>query len=570
MTSAAISENATVVTENLARYSFARYQAHLKAPTHGDGWGMSERIRAAALGSRQRDLVHLSLRAVTGWQRDGAPQVHTAENSSLHEHRADTTDIDQGRPGTVGIGCDNPQHKRRRAPTEAVKGSVVWRWRCMLGGAIGREQAAQDALAELPEPSDLTFSAAGNLYATHGLHAFAARCPPALADWAIDHFSRPGDTVLDPMSGSGTTLVEACLHGRVARGADIDPLARLISKAKATPVDLAVFDKTVNEVTRLLTEGKLDNSWRPDLPGWERWFRPEVAADLARLRAAISFADWDLDVNHLLWLCFSSLIVARTSVANARDLVHSRHHYRAWDEDPRCADRFIARVRRARQMMADYHHRLDARGAARPDVVVVEGDARALDLTPGAADLLFTSPPYCSALDYTRAHLFAVAWMTDVLGVTVKQYRLLGRDYVGSERAPLAESSVGQPTPPALGVAGVDEVVADLASEPRRAWVVHRYFREMSQVLVECARVTRPGGYVVLVVCPSNVRRVPIPTHSLLADIAAAAPPSRRLDLVDCRVRTIHDHRRVMPYLEAAFGHRMRTEYVMILRRPAA
>jgi hypothetical protein len=37
-----------------------------------------------------------------------------------------------------------------------------------------------DALAELPVPGDLTFSAAGNLYATHGLHAFAARCPPAL------------------------------------------------------------------------------------------------------------------------------------------------------------------------------------------------------------------------------------------------------------------------------------------------------------------------------------------------------------------------------------------------------
>jgi DNA modification methylase len=436
-------------------------------------------------------------------------------------------------------------------------------------GAWTGLDAVGDALAELPGPGDLTFSAAGNLYATHGLHAFAARCPPPLVDWAIRHFSRPGETVLDPMSGSGTALVEACLLGRVARGADIDPLAWLISKAKATPVDLAAFDKTAAEVTRLLSQAQLDDRWRPELADCDRWFRPEVAADLARLREAILLAGGDLDVTDLLWLCFSSLIVARTSVANTRDLVHSRHHYRAWDENPRCVDRFLARVVRARRMMVEYRDRLSANGVLRPDVAVVCGDARSLDMEAGEADLVFTSPPYCSALDYTRAHLFAVAWLTDVLGTTVEQYRLLGRGYVGSERAPLAEATADRPIPPPLGVAGVDEVVSDLASEPRRAWIVYRYFREMRQVLAECARVTRPDGHVVLVVCPSNVRRVPIPTHRLLIELAGAAPHDRRLELVDCRERTIHDHRRVMPYLETAFGQRMRTEYVLVLRRPA-
>jgi len=439
-----------------------------------------------------------------------------------------------------------------------------------VGSYPGREAEldAVDALTELPGPDDLTFSAAGNLYATHGLHAFAARCPPALADWAIRRFTRSGETVLDPMSGSGTALVEACLLGRVARGADIDPLARLISKAKATPVDLTAFDKATAEVNGLLNDAQLDDTWRPDLADWDRWFRPEVAADLARMREAILLAGGDADVTDLLWLCFSSLIVARTSVANARDLVHSRHHYRAWDEDPRCLTRFSARVVRARRMMAEYQDRLSANGVDQPDVEIAGKDARALEVADGEADLVFTSPPYCSALDYTRAHLFAVAWMTDVLGVSIDQYRLLGREYVGSERAPLAEVSANQLTPPPLGLAGVDEVVGDLVRDPRRAWIVHRYFREMRQVLAECARVTRPGGHVVLVVCPSNVRRVPIPTHRLLIEVADAASPDRRLELVDSRERTIHDHRRVMPYLEAAFGQRMRTEYVLVLRRP--
>jgi SAM-dependent methyltransferase len=428
--------------------------------------------------------------------------------------------------------------------------------------------AARSEIDQPPLPTDLTFTGAGNLYATHGLHPFAARCPPGLVDWAIRRFSQAGEVVLDPMSGSGTALVEAALLGRTARGADIDPIARLIGKAKATPVDLAVLDKMSGEVFRLLQEVDLDEGWRPELPDWERWFRPDVARDLSKIRDALLRAEADQDVTDLLWVCFSSLIVARTSVANARDLVHSRHHFRAWEEDPETLRRFEARVRRARRMMADYLKRLEDGGIETPDVDMVGGEARGLTLADDTIDLVFTSPPYCSALDYTRAHLFAVAWMSDVLGVSVDEYRRLGRTYVGSERAPLAEATADQRVPPLLGEPSVDRIVEALHDSPKRAWIVHRYFRDMRQMLAECARVVRPGGHIVLVVCPSNIRRVVIPTHRLLVDLARNCSSGKPLELVDSHERTIHDHRRVMPYLEASFGPRMRTEYVLVLRRP--
>jgi DNA modification methylase len=420
-----------------------------------------------------------------------------------------------------------------------------------------------------PDGVDLTFTAAGNLYATHGLHPFAARCPPPLVDWAISRFTEIGGIVLDPMVGSGTAMVEACLLGRRAWGADIDPLARLIAKTKATPVDLQSYDQTVIEVRRLLRDGDLDDSWRPALENLEYWFRDDVARDLARLREAISRAGSDPDVADLLWVAFSSLIVSRTSVANARDLVHSRHHHRAWAVNPGVEDRYELRVRQIRRMMSAYVGRLSDHGVARPEVAIMGGDAKALQVGDAVVDLVFTSPPYCSALDYTRAHMFAVAWLTDILGTTVDEYRRLGRAYLGSERAPLAEARPDQRLPPLSGIAAVDEVIAALADAPKRAWIVHRYFREMAQVLSECARVTRPGGHLVLVVCPSNIRRVVIPTHRLLVELAATAKaPAPQLDLLECKERIIHDRRRVMPYLETAFGPRMRTEYVLIFRRP--
>ena len=46
---------------------------------------------------------------------------------------------------------------------------------------------------------------------------------PALAREAISRYTRPGDLVLDPMCGIGTTLVEAAHLGRQALGVELEP-----------------------------------------------------------------------------------------------------------------------------------------------------------------------------------------------------------------------------------------------------------------------------------------------------------------------------------------------------------
>jgi hypothetical protein len=372
------------------------------------------------------------------------------------------------------------------------------------------------------------------------------------------------------MMGSGTTLVEACLLGRRAWGAEIDPLARLIGKVKATPIDIAEFDAARKQIQESLETRDLADEWRPDLDRLDYWFRNDVAADLSRLRSAIGQVDVAPDVVDLFWVVFSSLIVGRTSVANARDLVHSRHHYRSWDENPRVIDRFLRKVHRARRLMEEYVDRLASSSrSTKPETRIVGSDARDLPLESGVAHLVFTSPPYCSALDYTRAHMFAVAWLADVLGTTANEYRLLGRAYIGTERAPMRQAAPDQSLPPPSGNENVDNIVFLLRSDPKRAWIVHRYFADMSAVIGEAARVTVSGGHVVMVVCPSNIRKVRIPTHRILADLASSSPPiGPGLEVVTMRERTIHYRRRVMPYLEKSFGERMRTEYVLVLRKP--
>ena len=68
----------------------------------------------------------------------------------------------------------------------------------------------------------------------HNFHAFPAKFPPQLPKLFIRELTEPGEVVLDPMVGSGTTIIEAVLAGRRSIGFDIDPLALRICKAKIT------------------------------------------------------------------------------------------------------------------------------------------------------------------------------------------------------------------------------------------------------------------------------------------------------------------------------------------------
>ncbi|SDN05435.1 DNA methylase [Allokutzneria albata] len=56
-----------------------------------------------------------------------------------------------------------------------------------------------------------------------GSTAHPAKMLPAVAAHAITHYTQPGDLVLDPMCGIGTTLVEALHLGRRAIGVEYEP-----------------------------------------------------------------------------------------------------------------------------------------------------------------------------------------------------------------------------------------------------------------------------------------------------------------------------------------------------------
>src|ERR1700733_10619133 len=78
---------------------------------------------------------------------------------------------------------------------------------------------------------------------THGFYKYPARFSPIFARAAIEAFTRPGDLVLDPHVGGGTTVVEALAAGREGMGVDISTLAEFVSTVKCTVYSEAELDR---------------------------------------------------------------------------------------------------------------------------------------------------------------------------------------------------------------------------------------------------------------------------------------------------------------------------------------
>jgi DNA modification methylase len=418
------------------------------------------------------------------------------------------------------------------------------------------EQRLRDCLA-----GDLGFRGRGPTYASHNTHAFAARFPPELPRLFIDALTEPGEVVLDPMGGSGTTVVEAALAGRRGLAIDLDPLAVKVSQAKVLPfppADAAAAVERIVAAARQRLAARDDEAWRDQLAARAAptrqfiayWFETETARELSALSTAIG-DEVAPGLAAFLETVFSALIVTKSGgVSLARDLAHSRPH-RVDDKTYRDAvGLFETKARKAIASLAAIR---SAPGHAR----TLAGDARRLPLADASVDLIVTSPPYVNAIDYMRAHKFSLVWLgheTDALG----RHR---RAYVGAERRAEAGAPLASPL-------AEDSIRAIAAFDPARAAIVRRYFVEMSETLAEMGRVVRPGRAIVVVVGSSTVRGIVVPTAAALAELAPAAG----LALIDLRERPIDRDRRLMPVSAQSSGRgieaRMHSEHVIGLVKP--
>ena len=83
--------------------------------------------------------------------------------------------------------------------------------------------------------------------------------PPRLPHYFIQKFTEPGDVVLDPFSGRGTTPLQACVEGRTGVGLDPNPLAYSLTHAKVAPPDPVDLRNRIDDLSNDMFFGEVDS-----------------------------------------------------------------------------------------------------------------------------------------------------------------------------------------------------------------------------------------------------------------------------------------------------------------------
>jgi len=467
----------------------------------------------------------------------------------------------------------------------------------------GNERTSFEKLAILLSQA-LDFHGEDSGYASHNFHAFPAKFPPQLPRKFIEELTVPGDVVLDPMMGSGTTVLEAYLSGRLGVGFDIDPLALKLSKAKVTPLNVRLVAQTSRRILeraqRTTKERRhelikeLENRWDSKTRDFiDYWFAPETQIEMLALITEIDRIE-DANLRNFFELAFSAIIITKSGgVSLAFDLAHTRPHRvkvvigtsgevilgdTSADSSSHRV-RFLTKTlrspfwefeKRVAQNLSGLREsngiQLNLEGLFEPEQeriipLIALGNAKDLPLDNDSIDLIVTSPPYASnAIDYMRAHKFSLAWMgypVDELGQRRKKY--IGGEAVTSfdfEDLPDRTRRV------VFDISGQDE---------KKGRVLHRYFSEMTRTLREMFRVLRSGKVAIVVVGSSVMRGRDTETHVCLAEIGRQIG----FEIPRIGVRNLDRNRRMMPTgseldLTSQIQQRMHEEYVIGFYKPIA
>jgi hypothetical protein len=266
----------------------------------------------------------------------------------------------------------------------------------------------------------------------HRLHPYLGKFIPQLAEVLLERYFKPGQHVLDPFAGSGTTLVQALDSGLDATGVDVAAFNCLLMDVKTRAYNPFVLERDLREA-----HARIDSlpSARASSTFIRRWYAPRAARELLGFREIMD------DYEHVDVLRIVLARAARSARRTAHfDLDFPRapqlepywcHKHKRTCRPVETASQFL------RRYTLDTLERLKAFARVRQrtaGATVIHGDAR--EERHGVRfDGILTSPPYPGLIDYHEQHRYAY----ELLGLHDRRELELGAAASGTSRAALAD-----------------------------------------------------------------------------------------------------------------------------------
>src|SRR5438552_3042654 len=117
----------------------------------------------------------------------------------------------------------------------------------------------------------------------HRLHPYLGKFIPQLVEILLGRYFRPGEHVLDPFAGSGTTLVQALESGHDSTGVDIAAFNCLLMRVKTDAHNPFTLEKELRDALARFERG--EGSAGRTSAYVRAWFAPRSREQLLRFRS---------------------------------------------------------------------------------------------------------------------------------------------------------------------------------------------------------------------------------------------------------------------------------------------
>nr|WP_320161403.1 hypothetical protein [uncultured Methanoregula sp.] len=423
----------------------------------------------------------------------------------------------------------------------------------------------------------------------HGIYPYSGRIFPYIPLFllSLKALCPPKGKILDPFAGSGTILLESLInpiYKRNALGIEINPIGRLISKVKTTPLNNDIILQIKEQIISDFQTISLDPIEIPNTQQYIFWYSENGLNALTKLKKCINSLEND-DYKDFFWLNFSSLarkisradpyippvvLLKRYKYENSPKKIQKIDEAIKTSENPDLISLFSAIVEKNSKKIEYLNNFLEIQNKEKT-VQIIWDDAREMrigsyqcagkmlkikskKIPKNSIDLIITSPPYLTAQKYIRTSMLEIMWLEDILD----EKRIdIDKHSIGTESVFFKTVCFKE-----LGIPEVDELIVKTKKiSKQRAAEVFQYFKDMQIVFGEMYWILKKGAYAVLIVGNNKVAGEMIETYRLLQRIGEQCGFTTELILKD-PIRT-----RGMITKRHGNGGLIKDEYVLVLKK---
>jgi DNA modification methylase len=352
---------------------------------------------------------------------------------------------------------------------------------------------------------------------THDYHRYPAKFIPQIVRKLIQDYAPQGSqVVLDPFGGCGTTLVEAKMLGHKSIGFDINPVAKLITETKTTPIRPKTL---INHRDKFLQDYEHTSPvLRQHHPRISYWFDEPTIIELERIYSAINQID-----NHAVrrfFLCAFSHNLKNSSRWLMKSIKPTIDKVKVI---PNIKETFLSHLNSMIRKNEKFYTALATSGFLKvPSTMYRRDSTKKYPIDSESIDLIITSPPYVTSYEYADLHQLTLLWFGDD-SKRFKKWHHFSDGFIDFRRNFIGTSSKEEKTGDFDSIIA-KQIVDDLAKVERPLAIdVTNYFLDMKKVFTEMYRVLKPGAKACIIIGNTNLRGVDILNAQVTAEQMQAA-----------------------------------------------